>query len=147
MSATGLEVFDRTLQATNVWLDDIMRELNWSDRHKAYHALRTVLHALRDRLPADDSAHFAAQLPMLVRGMYFEGWRPAVVPVRERRRDEFLAHITDAFVFDVEADSAQILAGVLRVVERHLSPGAVSKVKSVLPEPIRQLWPCAVPVA
>lgn len=142
MSATGLEVFDRTLQATNVWLDDIMVELNWSDRHKAYHALRAVLHALRDRLPVDDSAHFAAQLPMLVRGMYYEGWRPAAVPVKERRRDEFLAHITDAFVFDVDADSAEILGGVLRVLERHITEGGIHKVKSVLPEPIRELWPC-----
>jgi uncharacterized protein (DUF2267 family) len=86
MSATGLDVFDRTLQATNIWLDDIMQELGWSDRHRAYHALRAVLHALRDRLPVDDAAHFAAQLPMLIRGLFYEGWRPAAVPVNERRR-------------------------------------------------------------
>jgi uncharacterized protein (DUF2267 family) len=143
MSATGLEVFDRTLQATNVWLDDIMRELNWSDRHRAYHALRAVLHTLRDRLPIDEGAHFAAQLPMLVRGMYYEGWRPADVPVKERRRDEFLAHITDAFVFDVDADSTAIVSGVLRVLNQHITAGELSNVQAVLPAPIRELWPKA----
>lgn len=146
MSATGLEVFDRTLQATNVWLDDIMQELDWTDRHRAYHALRTVLHALRDRLPVEDSAHFAAQLPMLVRGLYFEGWRPANVPVRERTRDEFLSHVTDAFVFDVDADSAEIMAAVLRAVNQHVTEGAVRKVQAVLPQPIRELWPQAAAV-
>ena len=40
MSAIGLEVFDRTLQATNIWLDEVMRQAGWSDRQKAYPALR-----------------------------------------------------------------------------------------------------------
>jgi uncharacterized protein (DUF2267 family) len=141
MSATGLDVFDRTLQATNIWLDDIMQELGWSDRHRAYHALRAVLHTLRDRLPVDDAAHFAAQLPMLIRGLFYEGWRPAVVPVNERKRDEFLAHITDAFVFDVNADSKEIVSAVLSVINRHVSEGEIHKVQSVLPEAIRSLWP------
>lgn len=85
MSATGLEVFDRTLQATNIWLDEVMQEADWADRHKAYSALRVVLHALRDRLPVDEASHLSAQLPMLLRGVFFEGWHPAGTPVRLRR--------------------------------------------------------------
>lgn len=140
MSATGLEVFDRTLQATNIWLDEILQEMNWSDRHRAYHALRAVLHTLRDRLPVDDAAHLAAQLPMLVRGIYYEGWKPSRVPVKERKQDEFLAHVTDAFLFDADADSRAIVGAVLRVMSRHMTPGEIAKVKSVLPEAIRDLW-------
>ena len=60
MSATGLEVFDRTLQTTNIWLGEVMREAEWPDRHKAYRAVRIVLHALRDRLPVDEAAHLSA---------------------------------------------------------------------------------------
>lgn len=141
MSATGLEVFDRTLQATNTWLDDIMHELDWPDRHKAYHALRAVLHTLRDRLPVNDAAHFSAQLPMLIRGLFYEGWQPATVPVKERTRDEFLAHVTDAFALDVTADSKVIAKAVLRVIARRVTPGEREKVKRILPEPIRELWP------
>lgn len=66
MSATGLDVFDRTLQTTNIWLDDIMAGLG-PDRHLAWHVLGAVLHALRDRLPLDQAAHLGAQLPLLVR--------------------------------------------------------------------------------
>jgi uncharacterized protein (DUF2267 family) len=136
-----LEVFDRTLQATNIWLDGIMQGLDWSDRHKAYHALRAVLHTLRDRLPVHDTAHFAAQLPMLVRGLYYEGWQPAKVPVKEHTRDEFLAHVTDAFALDVTADSKAIAKAVLRVIALHVTPGEREKVKGILPGPIRELWP------
>jgi uncharacterized protein (DUF2267 family) len=141
MSATGLEVFDRTLQATNIWLDDLMKEMGWADRQQAYHALRTVLHALRDRLPVNEAAHLSAQLPMLVRGIYFEGWHPAKTPVKERTQDEFLTHVTEAFLRDVEADSRQIASAVFRVIGRHVSAGEVDKIKHVLPEGIRALWP------
>ena len=76
MSMTGLEVFDTTLQKTNEWLDEIMDELALQDRHTAYVALRGTLHALRDRLPVQEAVHLGAQLPILVRGFYYEGWRP-----------------------------------------------------------------------
>ncbi len=73
---TGLEVFDSTVQKTNIWLNDILEELHWEDRNKAYMALRTTLHALRDRLTLEEVAQFSAQLPMLIRGIYYEGWDP-----------------------------------------------------------------------
>ena len=143
MSATGLEVFDRTVQLTNIWLDDIMREMGWTDRQRAYHALRAVLHTLRDRLPVSETARLSAQLPMLIRGVFFEGWRPGTVPVPEFSRDEFLMHITDAFLFVMDADSQHIATAVLRVVARHISPGESEKIRHALPEGCRELWPAS----
>jgi uncharacterized protein (DUF2267 family) len=140
MSALGLEVFDRTVQTSTIWVDDVMSELLWDDRHKALHALRAVLHALRDRLPVNATANLAAQLPILIRGLYFEGWQPENVPVNERTRDEFLAHVTEAFLFDCDADSAQIATCVLAVLSRHISEGEIEKIKKALPAGIRQLW-------
>ena len=141
MSATGLDVFDRTLQISNIWLDDVMEGMFWSDRHKAYHAMRAVLHALRDRLPVNENAHLAAQFPMLIRGMFFEGWHPAKTPVKERSRDEFLVHVSEAFLFDTEAEAGQIATAVFAVLSEHISEGEVEKIKKVLPEGIRELWP------
>ena len=141
MNATGLEVFDKTVQLTNVWLDDILREMGWTDRHKAWHALRAVLHTLRDRLPAPATARLSAQLPLMIRGMFFEGWRPGHVPVAEYSRDEFLMHITDSFLFDMEADSRQITMAVLRVLARHISAGEAEKIRHTLPEGCRELCP------
>jgi uncharacterized protein (DUF2267 family) len=50
MSATGLEVFDRTLQETNLLLKELGARLD-CDRHQAWHVLGAVLRATRDRLP------------------------------------------------------------------------------------------------
>lgn len=52
MSTNGLEVFDKTIQTTNIWLDEIMDEMG-PDRQLAWHTLGAVLRALRDRLPPD----------------------------------------------------------------------------------------------
>jgi uncharacterized protein (DUF2267 family) len=141
MSATGLATFDSTLQTTNIWLDELMKELGWNDRHKAYHALRVVLHALRDRLPVNEAVQLGAQLPILIRGIYYEGWRPVGKPVKEHTRDEFLTHVTDAFLFDVHADSKAIATAVLRVLTYHVSSGEIDDVKHALPVSIRQLCP------
>ena len=68
MPATGLDVFDKTLQTTHIWLDDIM-EVVGPDRQVAWHALGAVLRTLRDRLPLGLAAHLGSQLPILIRGI------------------------------------------------------------------------------
>ena len=52
MSASGLDVFDKTLQTTHIWLDALMRdEAIGPDRRVAWHALGAVLRAVRNRVP------------------------------------------------------------------------------------------------
>lgn len=87
--------FDSTVQATNTWLADLPVRLRWSDHHHAYIALRAVLHALRDRLSVEHVAALSAQLPMLVRGFYFEGWHPAGKPVKDRKQEDFFDHVAE----------------------------------------------------
>jgi uncharacterized protein (DUF2267 family) len=110
---------DRTLPATNIWLDDLMKEMGWKERQRADHALRAMLHALRDRLPVEEASHLSAQLPLLVRGIYFEGWHPAKVPVRERMQDQFLTHVTEAFLFDVDLLNTAAIETVLHGGDVH----------------------------
>jgi len=66
-----------------------MHDTNWQDPRKAYQALRSTLHTLRDRLTVDEVAQLAAQLPMLVRGFYYEGWDPTGKPLKVRDLESF----------------------------------------------------------
>jgi uncharacterized protein (DUF2267 family) len=140
MSATGLDVFDRTLQITHIWLDDIMAELG-PDRQRAYHALRAVLHALRDRLPLNLAAHLGAQLPLLVRGIYYDSWHPQPETSRERKQEEFLEHVRTGLQGPRPIDVMQATRAVFATIGRHVTEGQVEKVRQALPKDIQALWP------
>ena len=141
MSATGLDVFDTTVQQTNLWLKALQERLGTDDRHFAYLALGGTLHALRDRLPPELAVHLGAQLPMLVRGFYYEEWHPAGTPTRERHLDEFLEKVARVFVRERPADIETIVRAVLEVLAARLDPGQVSKVIHALPSELRGLFP------
>jgi uncharacterized protein (DUF2267 family) len=130
------------MQKTQVWLNDLMDELDWQDRpHKAYLALRTVLHALRDRLTVQEAMQLGAQLPMLVRGFYYEGWNLKNKPHKERHKEQFLDHVRDTFRDDVTVNPQQVVRAVFRVLQRHTSPGEIEDVKHVMPKALQELWP------
>lgn len=141
MSETAASLFDETIQLTNIWLNELNAALGWDDRRRAYRLLRAALHALRDRLPVDEAVHLGAQLPMLIRGLYYEGWHPANKPVRERTREAFLGHIEKAFEKDPNEDNAQVVRAVFGLLAKHVSAGEIEQVKHALPQEIRELWP------
>ncbi|HXV24317.1 MAG TPA: DUF2267 domain-containing protein [Alphaproteobacteria bacterium] len=140
MSATGLEVFDRTLQDTNIWLDEIMQVIG-PDRKRAFHVLRAVLHSLRDRLTVEEATHLSAQLPLLIRGVYFEGWRPSSTPRRERTQEEFLNIVGEQMHGIRPASPMEGARAVFSVLSKHVSAGEIAQVKAMLPKPIASLWP------
>jgi uncharacterized protein (DUF2267 family) len=140
MSATGLDVFDKTLQTTDTWLKEIMQTVG-PDRHRAYRVLRAVLHALRDRLTVDKVAHLGAQMPLLVRGLYYDQRHPAGKPVRTRHLEEFLADVA-AELDDIGPINAEdATRAVFAVLEDHIAPGEINDVKGMLPKQLRGLLP------
>ncbi len=142
MPATGLEVFDTTIQKTNKWLKEIREDLHLHNRREAYHALRSVLHQLRDRMTLEEVAQFSAQLPMLVRGIFFEGWDPTGKPERIRHIDEFLTPIQEEFhQMGLTVNPRQVAQSVFKTLNRHISKGEIQDVRSILPQEIRELWP------
>jgi len=140
MTATGLEIFDKSLQTTNIWLKEISEGIG-PDRQLAWRALGVVLRTLRDRLPADESAHLAAQLPLIVRGAYYDQYRPAVQPMTIRSREEFVQCVADGLQGERPVDPDAVTRSVLRVVGHHIDPGETEKVRQSLPKDLRMLWP------
>jgi uncharacterized protein (DUF2267 family) len=139
MSATGLDVFDRTLQSTHIWLDEIM-EVIGPDRQVAWKVLATVLHKLRDRLTVELAAHLGAQLPLLVRGVYYDQFQPGRQPSDCRNAEEFVAEVAEWLTDIRPVDPSEATRAVFGVLSRHISPGQVTKVKDALPRDIRIMW-------
>jgi uncharacterized protein (DUF2267 family) len=141
MSASGLRAFDETLHLTNAWLKDVMTGTGSDNREDAYAALRAVLQTLRDRLTVDDAVHLGAQLPMLVRGFYYEGWHPAGRPYRERSREQFLEHVEERMRGREHLEAERVTRAVFRLLDERVTAGEIEQVKHALPEPVRDLWP------
>lgn len=140
MSANGLEVFDKTLQITNAWLGEIA-ELTGTERHVAWHALGTVLRAVRDRLSIGLAAHLGAQLPLLIRGLYYDQFDPARAPAKWRSLDEFLGIVAAGFRGMEAVNPKPMAEAVFRVLNHNVDPGQVENVRRSMPEEVRAIWP------
>ncbi len=143
MKLTGLEVFDLTVQRTNTWLKELMQELNWSDRRKAYIGLRCVLHALRDHLSVDQAVYVGEQFPILIRGIYYEHWNPTGKPRLLRSQEEFFSSLEGSLARDGEhtSNAEALTRAVFRLLERKASDGEIQDVQHIIPKPLTNLWP------
>ncbi|GAB3075661.1 DUF2267 domain-containing protein [Micromonospora schwarzwaldensis] len=137
-----MSAFESSLDKTNVILKEIESAYGWPPdrRNQSYAALRTVLHLLRDRLPVPESAEFAQQLPVLLRGIYFDGWQPENVPIK-LNRDDFLYEVRQGFPYDVAGGPQRVVQVVLDTLRRHVTQGEWQDVKSSMPQGLDQLIP------
>ena len=138
---TGLDTFDRTIQETNLWLKDLMARLGTEDRHRAYATLRATLHALRDRIGSENATHLGAQLPMLLRGLYYEGWHMSGTPTKERHEAQFIAHIHKTLPNQDEAEVKRGICATLDLLSGRIDRGEAIKLVLMFPVEMRDLWP------
>ena len=139
--ATGIDVLEKSEQETNLWLNEIGERLDTADRRKAFDALRATLHAVRDRVGADHALHFAAQLPLLIKGLFFENWRPSETPTREREKETFLANVDAEVRRGIGVDPEHAVKAVLEVLAEHIDPAQMDKLRRLFPENMRDLFP------
>jgi uncharacterized protein (DUF2267 family) len=142
VSSTGYKTFDTTLEKTNGVLKHIEESYGWAKtlRNQSYSALRAVLHALRDRLTVEETAHLSAQLPMLIRGIYFEGWDPTKVPVK-MHRDDFLNRIRREFPYEIPEGMERLVDVVIEALRRHITQGEWRNVRASLPKDMAAVLP------
>ena len=147
MSATGLDVFDKSIHETNAFVKIVMRDLETDDRRMAFGALRGALHALRDNLNVGEMAHLSAQLPMLLRGLFYEGWAPDGGPAHERHLSDFLAHVARQLPPQLEQTPEAAARAAFAALSERMDAGEVTKLVSHLPRDLRALWPAPASAA
>src|SRR5688500_12426233 len=129
MSSTGLDVFDKTLQTTHIWLDELMQVEIGPDRQVAWHVLGAVLRAIRDRIPIGVAVHLGAQLPLLVRGVYYDQWRLSAGADRGRSLEEFLDRVGEELHNVRPVDRVDATRVVFHILSRYLSDGQIANVR------------------
>lgn len=143
---SSLSLLERNFQLTHEWLNEICEHLVWQEEPEAKnHALailRIVLQQLRDNLPVEASAHFSAQLPLLMRGLYFENWNPAIPSLKARQKVQFLFNVQEKLIKSSHSNIDEELAvkAVFQTLTNRISEGEIEKLKHMLPRPLRELW-------
>lgn len=139
MSVTGISTLDHAPQVFAEWLNELCADLGWQ-KPRAYLLLCETLHAVRDFLSVDEAADLAAQLPVLVRGVFFDGWDPSRTPVKQRSKADLLARIQARFQKEPLEDPERAVTAVFDLLRRHVSWGEFEQIKHAMRKPIQELW-------
>jgi uncharacterized protein (DUF2267 family) len=136
-----IHVFERTNHQAHEWVNDLAGRTGWGNEREVLRLLRTVLCKIRDHLPANEMAQFSAQLPIILRGMFFEGWQPKLTPVRERHAVDFVAAVNEKVGEVIDYQGVTDIKAVFNVINARISRGEVEDVRACLPQDLRDLWP------
>ena len=131
--------FVSTIQKSRVWLKEVVDEIGAPDELRSHLALKAVLQTLRDRLPVEEAVQLGAQLPELIRGMYFEGWVPAGKPIKYNRA-EFVDAVRRYFLNLSGINHEDYIRGVFNVLRKHVSEGELNNVMDTLPKDLAELF-------
>ena len=131
---------NQSVQKTQRWLSQLKEQGSFQSEEQAYSAFRAVLHSLRDRLTVDEATDLASQLPMVVRGFYYEGWRPSFAPNDEKTREDFYASIKESLKQNDTIDPERASVAVFGLLKQELTPGLTDHVRQMLPKDIQGLW-------
>lgn len=137
----GIHVFDSSVGESNLWIKAVMEKLGVDDPHVAHTALKAVLHALRDRISPENAIHLGAQLPIVIRGLYFEGWRLTATQTKERHMEQFLDHIGKAIPRGTDLDSEEAGRAVCEAMCEKIDYGEIAKLIALFPLELRDIWP------
>ena len=127
---------DAEVRGSYEWLDRVAAHLH-GERRDAYHAMHAVLGALRDRLPVDVAASLSSHMPLLVRGIFFDGYEPARTAPRLRTVDQFVADVRASLAARPHIDAGEAINAVLDTLTHHVDRAAFATIHAVLPPQLR----------
>jgi len=138
-----IEAFESTVQASHEWVNEYAEHLGQDHPPLAFRCLRAALHVIRDRLPIAEAAALAAQLPMLLRGAFYENWRPGHAPGRVHTADEVYELVARELAGGLGAPPRDVMRAAFTLLERRVDAGLLAKMRPILPEAVRTLWASA----
>lgn len=139
MSHTSFASFSHAAEQAQPWVNELARDLCLSEP-SACPPLGSVLHTVRDWLSQAEMADFSTHLPVLFRGIHFEGWNPSA-PARERNKRDFVLSVSDNLGYDEEIDFDVAINTLFKLRDRHISHGEIVQVRNSMKKSLRKLWP------
>lgn len=139
LKITGQTTLDHAPQVVAEWLNELREDMGWVDKGRTYLLLRTGLHVIRDSLPETEAADIAAQLPLLLKGIWWDGWSPSRAH-SVIGRDAMLRAVAQHFVNDPLDEPEVALRAVHDLLARHVSAGEMQQADASMRKNVRGLW-------
>ncbi len=132
--------FEKHCNEANSWLIDIADNLDHPGRTDwAYGCLKAVLHTIRDRTTLEEVFHFSAQLPVMIRGIYFEGYKPSGKP-EKLNANKFMLKIKKEMGERTVVTAEEGFRVVLELLYKKTSEGEMDDLRGLMPKGIQQIW-------
>ena len=135
--------FEKYATKGNEVLYHLDRELGSRGIEHAGRVLRSVLHALRNRITPQESVQFMSQLPMALKALYVDGWKMSTLHKSVRNIDELADEVimesgrTAWRDFSNKAEVLLAIRAVMKVLSAFVAPGEFSDLASILPAGLR----------
>ncbi|MDP3882033.1 MAG: DUF2267 domain-containing protein [Nanoarchaeota archaeon] len=131
---------EKTMQTTNHWLNELGQDLGIADKQIVYTAFKTVLSVIRDRLTVEEISDFAAELPVLIRGAFYEEWNPSKTPIKMKHIDEMYVLFLERYKGPLILDPKMVIPKIIGFLSKKVSAGEMKDIKSILPKELKEFW-------
>jgi len=131
---TLMQFIDKSVPEANEWVMDFMTELQINETSQARRLLRSTLHALRDCLPCPDAEKFGAQLPLVMRENFFQGWSPGSGRLTSGNREEFCRRLRKYSKYQAPVEEERAVRAFCRVLDQRISQHDIEDISAILPD-------------
>jgi uncharacterized protein (DUF2267 family) len=135
--------FNKYADQGNLFLNQLSDELNMAEnKPRTLRILKAVFHAIRNRISAEESTHFIAQLPMVLKALYVDGWKIGQKTTHRSTHQDF---IEDVYQLSGGAEGAfkrkdeveRYVRAVLDSLSHYISEGEMADIAAMLPPQLR----------
>ncbi|THD66603.1 DUF2267 domain-containing protein [Robertkochia marina] len=115
------------------------------DRDKAGRILISILHALREVIPVEESFQLIAQFPMFLKGVYVNGWSPGKKREKVRNLGDFIDLVrkmdgnTSLHDFGSDEMAENYILTTFIALRRYTSLGEMEDIRSGLPKELKHI--------
>lgn len=131
----------------NTFLNDYAKQLNLGeDTEKAGRIFMSIMHALREIIPVEESLQFIAQLPMFLKAAYVNGWSIKKQKPKIKKMEQFVelvkkfdgAAAVNDFGYDDELAEKYIDVTFI-LLRKYVSLGELEDIRDGLPKDLKSM--------
>lgn len=139
--------FDKYVHDANEYFKYLATKLGHPDeQNRVVFIWRAVMHTIRDRIHISESIDLISPLPMILKGMYVEGWKYHDKPLYDFETLEQMKTQVKALQnkygearFDWSKPTDEIISITLESLEKYVPAEQMEQIRNQLPDDIKEV--------